>query len=57
MFTYCGFLTRVIWEVIKEKLLYPYLDVDVKSYDLSIQNRDQTDDKGRWSPLPVLIVY
>lgn len=38
-------MTRVIWEIIKEKLLYPYLEMDVKSYDLSIQNRDHTDDK------------
>jgi len=39
-------LCRIIWEVIKEKLLFPYVDMDVKSYDLSIENRDQTDDKG-----------
>ncbi|XP_015749652.1 PREDICTED: isocitrate dehydrogenase [NADP] cytoplasmic-like [Acropora digitifera] len=38
-------MTRVIWEIIKEKLLCPYLEMDVKSYDLSIQNRDHTDDK------------
>ena len=37
---------RIIWELIKEKLLFPYVDMDIKSYDLSIQNRDQTDDKG-----------
>ena len=40
-------LCRVIWEIIKEKLLCPYLEMDVKSYDLSIQNRDHTDDKGK----------
>ena len=39
-------LCRIIWELIKEKLLFPYVDMDVKSYDLSIENRDQTDDKG-----------
>lgn len=38
-------MTRIIWELIKEKLLFPYVDMDVKSYDLSIENRDQTDDK------------
>lgn len=38
-------MTRIIWELIKEKLLFPYVDMDIKSYDLSIQNRDQTDDK------------
>ena len=41
---FCSF--RIIWELIKEKLLFPYVDMDIKSYDLSIQNRDQTDDKG-----------
>lgn len=38
-------MTRIIWELIKEKLLFPYVDMDVKSFDLSIENRDQTDDK------------
>lgn len=38
-------MTRIIWELIKEKLLFPYVDMDVKSYDLSIENRDETDDK------------
>lgn len=38
-------MTRIIWELIKEKLLFPYVDMDVKSYDLSIENRDLTDDK------------
>ncbi|KAL9979015.1 hypothetical protein ACROYT_G016606 [Oculina patagonica] len=38
-------MTRIIWELIKEKLLFPYVDMDVKSYDLSIEYRDKTDDK------------
>lgn len=38
-------MTRVIWANIKEKLILPYLDVDLKYYDLSIQNRDATEDK------------
>lgn len=38
-------MTRIIWELIKEKLLFPYVEMDVKSYDLSIENRDKTDDK------------
>jgi isocitrate dehydrogenase len=37
-------MTRVIWSFIKEKLILPYLDIDLKYYDLSIQNRNQTDD-------------
>ena len=47
IYTVCTFpVCRIIWELIKEKLLFPYVDMDVKSYDLSIENRDETDDKG-----------
>ena len=38
-------MTRIIWEMIKEKLIHPYLDVDLKYYDLSVQKRDETDDQ------------
>ncbi|WP_332065479.1 NADP-dependent isocitrate dehydrogenase [Bartonella sp. CB189] len=38
-------MTRIIWKYIKEKLIYPYLDIDLKYYDLSIENRDATDDQ------------
>jgi isocitrate dehydrogenase len=38
-------MTRVLWEWIKEKLLFPYLDIPLETYDLSIQNRDATDDR------------
>ena len=38
-------MTRIIWEFIKERLILPYLDVDLKYYDLSIQKRDETDDQ------------
>lgn len=38
-------MTRVIWKVIKDQLILPYLDVDIKYFDLSIQNRDATDDQ------------
>ncbi|MDP6518187.1 MAG: NADP-dependent isocitrate dehydrogenase [Alphaproteobacteria bacterium] len=37
-------MTRVIWRFIKDKLILPYLDVALKSYDLSIESRDATDD-------------
>lgn len=38
-------MTRIIWQSIKDKLIYPYLDVDLKYYDLGIENRDKTEDK------------
>ncbi len=38
-------MTRIIWEFIKDKLILPYLDVDLKYYDLSIESRDATDDQ------------
>jgi len=38
-------MTRVIWAKIKEKLIYPWLDIDLKYYDLGIRNRDATGDQ------------
>ncbi|CAA7615500.1 NADP-dependent isocitrate dehydrogenase [Magnetospirillum sp. SS-4] len=38
-------MTRIIWQFIKDKLILPYLDIDLKYYDLSIENRDRTDDR------------
>ena len=38
-------MTRIIWEQIKNQLITPYLDIDLKYYDLSIQNRDLTNDQ------------
>jgi isocitrate dehydrogenase len=38
-------MTRIIWQYIKDKLILPYVDVDLKYFDLSIQNRDATDDQ------------
>jgi isocitrate dehydrogenase len=38
-------MTRIIWTFIKDKLITPYLDVDIKYYDLGMENRDKTDDK------------
>ena len=38
-------MTRIIWSFIKEKLILPYLDLDIKYYDLGIENRDATNDK------------
>ena len=38
-------MTRIIWQKIKDKLIHPYLDVDLKYYDLGIEKRDETDDQ------------
>ena len=38
-------MTRVIWQKIKDVLILPYLDLDIKYYDLSIEHRDATDDQ------------
>lgn len=38
-------MTRVIWELIKEKLLFPYLEIKLHSYDLGIEHRDATNDQ------------
>jgi len=38
-------MTRIMWEWIRERLILPYLDIDLKYYDLSVQKRDETDDQ------------
>ena len=38
-------MTRIIWEFIKERLILPYIDVDLHYYDLGIENRDKTNDQ------------
>jgi isocitrate dehydrogenase len=38
-------MTRIIWAFIKDRLIHPYLDVSLLYFDLSIQNRDATDDQ------------
>lgn len=38
-------MTRIIWKLIKDKLIFPYLDIDLDYYDLSIEHRDATDDQ------------
>jgi len=38
-------MTRIMWRFIKEKLIFPYLDIDIKYYDLGIKNRDKTSDQ------------
>ena len=38
-------MTRIIWSFIKKKLIEPYLDIDLKYYDLGMENRDETNDQ------------
>jgi len=38
-------MTRIIWDLIKKKLILPYLDIDIKYYDLGMEYRDKTDDQ------------
>ena len=38
-------MTRIIWQMIKDKLIHPYLDLDIKYFDLGMEKRDETDDK------------
>ena len=38
-------MTRIIWQFIKDKLIHPYLDIDLEYYDLGVEARDATDDQ------------
>ena len=38
-------MTRVMWAMVKEKLLFPFLDMNLEYYDLGLKKRDETDDK------------
>ncbi|MCB1383273.1 MAG: NADP-dependent isocitrate dehydrogenase, partial [Notoacmeibacter sp.] len=38
-------MTRIIWQFIKDKLIHPYLDIDLHYYDLSVEKRDETNDQ------------
>ena len=38
-------MTRIIWKFIKDKLILPYLEIDIKYFDLGVEHRDQTDDQ------------
>ena len=38
-------MTRIIWKAIKDKLIHPYLDLDLEYYDLGVEHRDATEDK------------
>ena len=38
-------MTRIIWKIIKDKLILPFLDIDLHYYDLGIEERDSTNDE------------
>ena len=38
-------MTRIIWQLIKDELILPWIDIDLKYYDLSVQSRDNTNDQ------------
>ncbi|MFN3352908.1 MAG: isocitrate/isopropylmalate family dehydrogenase, partial [Brevundimonas sp.] len=38
-------MTRIIWQMIKDKLVFPFLDLELDYYDLGMENRDATDDQ------------
>ena len=38
-------MTRIIWQFIKDKLIHPYLDIDLQYFDLGMEHRDATDDQ------------
>ncbi|GEQ70549.1 hypothetical protein JCM33374_g4227 [Metschnikowia sp. JCM 33374] len=50
-------MTRIIWQFIKDKLIFPYLDIDLKYYDLGIQYRDATDDKVTIDAAEAILKY
>lgn len=50
-------MTRIIWKFIKDKLIFPYLDIDLKYYDLGIEYRDETDDKVTVDSAEAILKY
>ncbi|XP_021299448.1 isocitrate dehydrogenase [NADP]-like isoform X2 [Herrania umbratica] len=50
-------MTRVIWKSIKEKLIFPFLELDIKYFDLGLHNRDSTDDKVTMESAQATLMY
>lgn len=50
-------MTRIIWKYIKEKLILPYLDLDIKYYDLGMENRDATNDEVTIESAKAILKY
>ena len=50
-------MTRIIWQFIKDRLIHPYLDIDLEYYDLGIEKRDETDDPVSYTHLTLPTIY
>ena len=50
-------MTRVIWKDIKDKFIFPYLDIDIKYYDLGLEHRDATDDRVTVESAEAILKY
>ena len=50
-------MTRIIWDFIKQKLILPYLDIDLHYYDLGIEERDRTDDQITIDSANAILTY
>jgi len=50
-------MTRIIWQDIKDKFIYPYLDIDLKYYDLGLPYRDETNDQVTIDAAEAIIKY
>ncbi len=50
-------MTRIMWQMVKDKLLYPYLDMDIDYYDLHVKYRDDTDDKVTFDAARAIMKY
>ncbi len=50
-------MAGVMWQMIREKLILPFLDIDLKTYDLSIENRDKTNDAVTLESAHAILTY
>jgi len=50
-------MTRIMWQMVKDKLLFPYLDMDIDYYDLHVKHRDDTDDKVTFDAARAIMKY
>ena len=50
-------MTRIMWQMVKDKLLLPYLDMDIDYYDLHVKHRDDTDDKVTFDAARAIMKY